>query len=419
MIRPLHSSLLGLACLLATACGDAGTGPSDGPPGDPPPLLTALPRALTPAETGIARAVNTFAFDLLRQAHAEDPTETIFLSPLSASMALGMTMNGAANGTFDAMRATLGFGDLTQEQINTGYQSLIRLLTELDPTSTMAIANSIWAEEGAPFLPAFMQAGRTWFDAEVRNVSFQNPATLIAVNTWVKEKTRGRIPKLLDQFDQDVVMTLLNAIFFKGAWRDRFNPSETRTSVFQAVSGNQSVPFMHRNGALGYSQSATFQAVDLLYGNGAFAMTVVVPREGRTLADLVTSLGPAEWEQLTTGFTQTWRELALPRFKLEYKRMLSADLIAMGMAPAFSALEADFSRMVAPPGRVMISSVLQKTMVEVNEEGTVAAAATAVQIVPVSMPSPIQVDRPFLLAIRERFSGTILFLGQVTKIPAA
>lgn len=410
----LRRGLGAAACLLAIGCGEPATGPSR----LPPPLLTALPRALTPAEAGISTAANAFAFELLRQAVREDPSATVFLSPLSASMALGMTMNGAANGTFDAMRSTLGFEGLAEAEINAGYQGLIRLLAELDPTTTMALANSIWAQTGAPFLPAFLTAGRTWFDAEVRNVAFEDPATLAAINNWVREKTAGRIPKLLESLDQDVVMTLLNAIFFKGAWREPFRPADTRPETFHGAGGPQTVPLMHRSGVIGYRETAEFQAAELLYGNGAFAMTVVLPREGRTVAALVEGLGPTAWQQLTGGFAERPIDFALPRFRLDHRRKLSADLVAMGMAPAFSEAEADFSRMIAPPPRVMISSVVQKTMLEVNEEGTVAAAATAVQIVPTSLPPSMRVDRPFLLAIRERFSGTILFLGQVTRIPA-
>lgn len=404
-----------VGCVLVLGCGEPATGPSR----TPPPLLTALPRALTPAEAGISTASNTFAFALLQQTVMQDPSATVFLSPLSASMALGMTMNGAANGTFDAMRSTLGFGNLSEEQINAGYQGLIKLLTELDPTTTMAIANSIWAQAGMPFLPTFMTAGQTWFDAEVRNVSFEDPATLTAINNWVKEKTAGRIPKLLESLDQDVVMTLLNAIFFKGAWREPFKPSDTRQETFHGTAGAQTVALMHRSGSVGYRETAEFQAAELLYGNGAFAMTVVLPRQGRSVADLVSGLGAAEWQQLTASLAEQRIEFALPKFRLEYGRNLSGDLMQMGMAPAFSEMEADFSRMVAPPLRLLISSVIQKTMLEVNEEGTVAAAATAVQVGPTSMPPSMRVDRPFLLAIRERFSGTILFLGQVTRIPAA
>ena len=405
----------GLALALLAACGGGSTGPSS----DPPPLLTALPRPLTAAETAIASASNRFALGLLAQARAADPEGTVFLSPLSATMALGMTLNGANGTTFDAMRTALGFGSLPQAEINAGYQGLLDLLASLDNSTDIRVANSIWAETGFPFLAAFVAAGRDWFDAEVRNVAFNDPATLDAVNGWVRDKTGGKIPKLLDQFDEQTVMTLLNAVYFKGSWRSAFDPSDTRTESFEAPAGPQSVAMMHREGAIQYAEDPLYQAVDLLYGNGGFGMTVVLPRPGVSLAGVLGEDPSAGWDALVARLTERTVTLAMPRFRLEYRRDLSDDLRSLGMAVAFDDQQAEFSRMAAPPIQLFLSSVLQKTFVDVNEEGTEAAAATAVQVGVTSLPQTfdMRVDRPFLVAIRERFSGTLLFLGQVTTIP--
>lgn len=401
--------------LAGTGC-DALSGPSKGPP----PLLTELPRPLTAAESGIAQAVNAFSFNLLGAAQAESPGATIFLSPLSASMALGMTMNGAAGTTFDQMRSVLGFGGLSQADINAGYKGFIELLAGLDRTSEMKVANSIWAMEGVPFVPAFLSAGRDWFGAEVQSVDFRNPATLVLVNDWVKTKTGGRIPKLLDRFDDDVVMALINAIYFKGAWRTPFDPRRTSAGTFRGTQGNQSVPMMRRTGEFFVSSHADYLAAELLYGNGAFAMTLVLPREGLTVPELTARLTPSAWANLVGNMTNAGNaELVMPKVRLEYTRPLNGDLMSLGMTDAFSESLADFSRLVVPPPRLMISSVLQKTFLEVNEVGTTAAAATVVQIVPTSVPPSYQFDRPFLLVLRERLSGTILFIGQITTIPPA
>lgn len=409
----------GLTAVLAlstAACAD-GTGPSR----QPPPLLTELPRPLTPAEAGIAQAANSFSFNLLRAAQADNPDTTIFLSPLSVSMALGMTLNGADGVTYDEMRATLGFGTLNQADINAAYQGLIGLLAELDHTSDMRVANSIWARHDAPILTDFLNAGRNWFDAEVQNVDFHDPATLVLVNNWVKEKTNGKIPKLLDSFDDpNLIMTLLNAIYFKGNWRSPFDPKETRPSTFRGVRGDQSVPMMHRSGTVLLTQHQDYTAGELLYGNGAFAMTLVLPAEGRNLRQLVEGLTPTTWATLVGSLVETDRvEVALPRLRLDYRRVLTSDLAGMGMPSAFSEQTADFSRLIQPPPRVLISSVIQKSFLEINEEGTTAAAATAVQIVPTSLPPSLRLDRPFLLVLRERLTGTILFIGQITNIPPA
>lgn len=405
-----------LLALVASACAD-GSGPSQ----QPPPLLTELPRPLTAAEAGIAQAVNSFSFNLLAAAQANAPAATIFLSPLSASMALGMTMNGAAGNTFDQMRSVLGFGALSQEEINAGYKGLIELLAGLDRTSDMLVANSIWAAEGVPFVPAFLSAGRDWFDAEVQDVDFSDPAALVLVNDWVKVKTGGKIPKLLDSFDPDIVMTLINAIYFKGSWRAPFDPKHTSPGTFRGTQGNQSVPMMRRTG--GFFVAAhhpDYQAAELVYGNGAFAMTLVVPREDKTVPEVAAGLTSATWAGLVAGMVEADRaELVMPKFRLDYTRPLKGDLEALGMTDAFAEQLADFSRLVVPPPQLLITSVLQKTFLDVNEEGTTAAAATAVQVGVTSAPVPVIIDRPFLLVLRERLSGTILFIGQISNIPPA
>jgi serpin B len=403
-------------CILSVlaGCGES-TGPSAAPP-----LLSALPRPLTVAESTLAAASNRFAFGMLAQARAEAPSATVFLSPLSASMALGMTLNGAAGETFDQMRAALGFGSLSQAEINAGYKGLLELLGGLDRTSELLVANSIWAESGFPFLPAFMTAGRDWFDAEVRNVSFADPAALDAVNAWVREKTSNKIPTLLDQIDRSTVMTLLNAVYFKGTWRQGFAKADTRTASFNGTDGSQPVPMMHQEEETLYAETAMYQAVDLLYGNGGFGMTIVLPRPGVALGEALGTDPAQEWAALHTRFSEQTVALSLPRFQLNYRRVLTPDLRSLGMVLAFDDHRADFSRMAAPPIQLFLSSVIQKTFVDVNEEGTEAAAATAVEVVQTSMPQThtMDVNRPFLVAIRERFSGTLLFLGQVTAIPA-
>lgn len=416
MTRWIRRGRLLLFLAVAGSGCDALSGPSKGPPA----LLTELPRPLTAAESGIAQAVNAFSFNLLAAAQAEAPAATIFLSPLSASMALGMTMNGAAGTTFDQMRTVLGFGALPQEEINAGYKGLIALLADLDRTSDMRVANSIWAREGVPFVPAFLSAGRDWFDAEVQSVDFNNPATLVLVNDWVKAKTGGKIPKLLDSFDPGIVMTLINAIYFKGSWREPFDSKHTSPGTFRGTQGNQSVPMMRRTGGFFLAGHPDHQAVELLYGNGAFAMTLLVPREGKTVPEVAAGLTPATWGSLVGGMREEYRaELVMPKFRLDHSRALRSDLEALGMSDAFADHLADFSRLVNPPPSLAISSVLQKTFLDINEQGTTAAAATAVNIVETSAPEPVIIDRPFLLVLRERLSGTILFIGQITNIPPA
>jgi serine protease inhibitor len=386
----------------------------------PPPLLQALPRSLSATESGLVTAGNQFGFDLLREVRRADPDSTIFLSPMSASMALGMTLSGAAGTTLDSLRVALRLGSAPVEEINAAYRSLIDLLRGLDETSQFRIANSIWAQAGFPFLQPFLDAGRTNFDAEIRNVDFAAPATLQAINDWARDKTNGKIPSILDQIG-DEVMFLINAIYFKGSWRLAFDPKDTHPAPFHDVDGTtHDVPTMslHPETTHRYAFTRDAEILELLYGNGAFAMTIVLPSRDRTLADATAGLDAARWAEWIGALQDQKMGLTLPKFRVEYKRELKDDLSALGMRIAFDPDRADFSGMAnIAPDRLYITRVTQKTFVDVNEEGTEAAAVTAVGIGPTSAPPTMTVDRPFLFAIRERFSGTILFLGQITRIP--
>lgn len=410
-----HRRLSIPAALLLAACTTS-TEESHGPP----PLLTALPRALSAAETRVVGAGNQFSFDLLHQARLGAPDENLFLSPVSVSMALGMTINGAGGSTFDSMRAAMRLPGATITEINAGYRSLIDLLGGLDPTSQFRIANSIWADAGTRFLPAFFAVARASFDAEVRALDFQAPATLGTINDWVKARTNGKIPTIVDDLSGGEVMFLINAIYFKGSWRLGFDPQRTQDAPFHGPNGAvQSVRTMLLEPELQrYTSTRDFEMVELLYGNGAFAMTIVLPRPDRTLADVTTGLDAARWAEWVADLHDRDIGLAMPKFTLEYQRSLKDDLSALGMRLAFDPDLADFSGMAnVGPGGLHITKVTHKTFVDVNEEGTEAAAATSVGIGPTSAPPVMRVDRPFLFAIRERLTGTILFLGQITRVP--
>jgi serine protease inhibitor len=405
----------GLLLAALTAC----SGVSDESKG-PPPLLTQLPRELSPPEARIIEAGNQFGFALFQEARRAAPSENLFLSPLSAGMALGMTLNGAAGATLDSMRVALRVGDASLEELNPGYRSLLDLLRGLDATSEFQIANSIWADVRFAFLSTFLDAGRTHFDAELRTLDLQAPASLDAINDWVKDHTRGKIAKILDQVSPDEVMFLINAIYFKGKWRLPFDPKQTHPGPFHPADGStQSVPTMHLEPRQHrYAAGADYEVVELLYGNGSFAMTIVLPGPGHPLAELVAGLDAERWNEWTGSLQDVKLGLTLPRFRLEYKRELKDDLSALGMRIAFDDQRADFSRMADPAGgRLFLTRATQKTFVDVNEEGTEAAAVTSIGVGVTSAPQTVAIDRPFLFVIRERLSGTIFFIGQLNRIP--
>lgn len=409
-----------LVCGLLLAAGACQ--PGDGTNGTtPPPLLTELPRSLSAAEQTLISADNQLGFDLLRKARAAAPDSNALLSPLSAGMALGMTLNGAAGTTLDSMRVALQLGSASIADINAGYRSLLVLLAGLDGTSQFAIANSIWTDAGFPVLSSFLDAGRTNFDAEVHTQDLQAPATVGAINDWVNRKTNGKIPTIVNHIADHEVMLLINAIYFKGAWRQGFDPAQTLAATFHASDGTtQSVPTMALGGHVGYAVTADAELVELPYGNGAFAMTIVLPGAGHTIADLVNGIDAAHFAEWVAQLHDAELGLTLAKFQFAYTRELKDDLSALGMRLAFDDTAADFSRMavLTPPERLFLTNVTQKTFVDVNEEGTVAAAVTSVGIARYSSRGiEVDVNRPFLFVLRERFSGTIFFVGQVNRIP--
>ena len=368
----------------------------------------------------VIAANNQFAFDLFARVRGRDPDHNLLLSPISAGLALGMALNGAAGTTFDAMRLALRLPAANLPELNAAYRSLIDLLRGLDRSVEFRIANSIWADVGWPFRTEFLEAGRQSFDAEVRSLDLQAPASLDLINDWVKEKTGGKIPQILESIAREEVMFLINAIYFKGSWRVGFDPTDTRSAPFHAAGGEtQSVPTMSLPPTpLRVGHLPECDLLELLYGNGTFAMTIVLPATGQSVGGLVAGLDGARWARWLASLAEREVGLALPRFRLEYQRELKDDLSDLGMQLAFDDSRADFSRMAElGVGNLYLTRVTQKTFVNLNEEGTEAAAATSVGVGVTSAPPVLSVDRPFLFVIRERLSGTIFFLGEIDRIP--
>lgn len=391
---------------------------SAGPDDDRPTKIEGLPRALSAGERELIARSNTFAFELLREVYRREAGPNVFLSPLSATMALGMTLNGAAHLTFDSMRVALGLEGLSQDAINRSYQSLVKLLLGLDPKVELAIANSTWANRHVPIVPAFTDAVRTWFDADARTVDFADPATLGAINRWAADHTNQRIPRVLDALEPDMVMILMNAVYFRGDWTNRFDAARTSAGPFR-LSGGETVPVAQMRGELPAAIRWQPDVVvgELPYGGQAFVMTIVLPNGDQSITDVVARLDDATWREWTrhldsVDYDKVERtQVVLPKLELEYEKRLNEALAAMGMGVAFDSDRADFSRLT--PARSYIDYVKQNTFLKIDEKGTEAAAVTTVGVRVVSAPPQLIVDRPYLLAIRERLSGTILFLGVI------
>jgi len=370
-------------------------------------------RELTTLEKRIVSSGNSFGLDLFKQVNADQAGQNVFISPLSVSMALGMTLNGANAATRDSMQKTLGFTGMSDQDINESYQSLIGLLTQIDPGVTMQIANSIWHRNSFAVQQSFINTNQLYFNAIVRGLDFANPTAPTTINTWVREATNGKIDGIVDPpIPPETMMFLINAVYYKGTWTYEFKKTDTHDSYFTLSDGTQKlVPMMTQTGKHRTAATTAAVALDLPYGTDRFSMMILLPLSGENIESFVSSLNEAALTQISEGFVESEIDIAVPKFKLEYKNSLKPMLARMGMSLAFSDF-ADFSK-INPSLSLCITDVKHKSYVEVNEEGTEAAAVTSVEVGVTSIGSSFRVDRPFVFLIREKKSGTILFVGKV------
>ena len=376
-----------------------------------------------PIDGSVVTANTQFGFNLFDEIRKTEQNKNIFISPFSVSLALAMTLNGAAGETEQAMTNTLQLQGLDSEAINVGYAGLRHTLLIADPKVTLAIANSLWARQGVPFNQNFLQRNAQFFGAEISTLDFTNPRTVETINQWVDTNTNGKITKILDEIDPSKVLFLINAIYFKGTWQREFNPSRTRDGTFYLPNGNKKqVPMMRQERQYPYYRGENFQAISLAYGDGRMRMYIFLPDRESDLNGLLENLNAESWENWMSRFHGQDVSLVMPKFKLEYERNLNDTLKALGMNIAFEPRLADFSRMADLEilgENLYIGEVLHKTFVEVNEEGTEAAAVTSVGVAETSAvsppPIPFIVDRTFFFAIRDNETKTVLFMGIVVE----
>jgi serine protease inhibitor len=375
----------------------------------------------TPGLTGdVSTPLNDFGLRLLH-ALTDGGGKNVMVSPLSVSLALAMTYNGAAGDTRIAIAKTLGAASLTDEAFNRNNRSLLDAIEKADPAVRMEVANALWTQSGFPINPDFLKLNRDFYDASVESLDFMsNPQNAVdTINAWVNENTHAKIPKILSDVSRATVVVLTDAVYFKGHWSVPFDVKMTETRTFHLQSGAMvKAPMMIQTGEYPYFENDVFQAIRLSYGNGRFVMYVFLPRKPGGLPDLLRALDQPHWREWTGKLGERKGRIVLPKFESTYSQRLDDALKSMGMDIAFHE-KADFSRIHPPPPPLLISEVEHKTYVKVDEEGTEAAAATSVGIVALSVlvrPPPFEmvVDHPFFCAIAEQQSGALLFGGVVT-----
>ncbi|HEY9167638.1 MAG TPA: serpin family protein [Candidatus Kryptonia bacterium] len=376
-------------------------------------------RELTPLEKQNVNQSNHFSFSLFNTVNKAETGNNVFISPLSVSYALGMVLNGADRTTKSQIDSMLGWNGVSDDDINSSYETLSDYLINLDPKVTMNIANSIWYKKGVPVEANFLNVNNKYFSAEVSALDFASPDAVTTINSWVDAKTNHKISKVLDTIPRDEVMYLINAIYFNGSWKYKFDEANTTNSPFYSDDGNtNTIELMHTQTDFPYCENEEYQAVELPYGDSLYSMVVILPKAGISIEQLSTAFNQSDFENIGSRLSVYPVEISLPRFELNYNRLLNADLKSMGMIDAFDPSKADLSR-ICKALSLYVTDVDHITYVKVNEAGTEAAAVTVVGIgATIAEPSSVtmNVDRPFLFLIHERNSGAILFMGKVVKL---
>jgi len=367
----------------------------------------------------VISAGNSFGFKFFNRISSIQKDSNVILSPFSVSMAFGMLLNGANGPTLDSLEQALGDAGMSLDDINNTYKNASTFLTTLDPNTTFQNANSIWYRFGFSVLPAFVNTNRIYFDAEVDSLDFNSSGAVQTINNWVNTKTNGKIRTVLEgAIPSDVLMYIINAIYFKGSWTNKFDSLATTNAPFTCTDGSKvSCKMMRQENTFAYYEDKIVQAVDLPYGNQSFSMTIVLPAAGTSINQFVSALTQDQWNAIISKLNSTDIILNMPQFKLEYSKSLNDDLKVLGMGIVFDKGRADLSN-INPARKLFVSDVFHKTYLSVSEQGTEAAAVTVVDIRNTSAnPEKINVkiNRPFVFVIRENNSGTIVFIGKIVE----
>ncbi len=382
------------------------------------PVLTPKSLELTEESPYVIDRSNGFGIELFKEV-AEEETGNFMISPLSASVALTMLLNGCDGSTYDQIKGMLNYPeDLTLNEINETYKTLVSQLLEADNKVTLALANAIFYRDGFIVKEPFLNSMQTGFSAYIRSLDFNSPSALDEINGWASDNTNGKIEEVLQSISADAVMFIMNALYFKGDWAYKFDEALTGDKPFYP-DGSGTIMVSTMNGEVGAKIYSTdgYMAVELPYGRTNYTMVIIVPEDN--LTDLCSSFDIDEWNSLTDGLGGQDEfgnvEVSMPVFKFSYEKYLNDQLKSMGMTDAFDDFRADLTGI--SDEHIYVSFVKQNTFIEVNEEGTEAAAVTTIGINLLNAGTPqtpvFNIDKSFLFAIRERTTNTILFIGQV------
>ncbi len=382
-----------------------------------------LALSLFTQSTLCAWGADSFDFDLYKNLAATKTNENLLYSPYSVSSALTMTYIGSQKATKEAMAKVLSLSGKSDEEIKNAAKADLDSLKKLENGTVLEIANALFANKNIDFKKEFLEENQKYFYAGTQSMDFAAADAVNKINDWVSEKTHKKIEKIIDKIGDDAILYLINAIYFKGAWQDQFKKENTAEANFHSSEGPpKKIPMMSLyQSHYSYLENDDCQAVFLPYKDGRLGLYVILPKKNKKLDVFEQSLDHKTWEKMTAAFKSRQGNFKMPRFKIENSMKLKENLSKLGMEEAFDQSKADFTNMTNEKNRVFINDVIHKTYMDVNEEGTEAAAVTAVEMCMTSArmdpesPFEMTCDRPFFIAMQDRETQKLLFLGHVTN----
>lgn len=370
-------------------------------------------RVPEPMDTELNKAILNFTWNMFKESSNNEGN--LMISPPSAYLALAMTLNGADNDTKTEMLKALSADNIALEDVNIGLNDWMNSLMSKNRIAKLSITNSIWHREGFNANKDFLQTNADYYSAYIKSLNFSDASAPDTINKWVKEATNETIDKIVDEISDDVMMYLINAIYFKGDWKEQFAANKTQNAEFKTPTGVVKTDFMNRRGEIDYLQSNGITGVVLPYLDEQFAFVGLLPVEGKTPKDLIYDLSALDLLSLMKNKEAKNIELSLPKFESSYEDSLNNELSNLGMNIAFDPYKADFSLMREDLEKdLYISGVKQKTYIKVDEKGTEASAVTSVTLETTSMPVELPrvvFDRPFVYGIVDVTTGIPLFIG--------
>ena len=375
-----------------------------------------VPINLTQDQVALIESGNSFAFDIfMKILSGAGENENVMISPLSISYALSMTLNGADGATRDSMLKALRMNGITPDEINDSYKNLTGALLSVDKRVLISIANSVWVEKNFTVKKSFTDILTNYYDAESRSFDINDAAAPDKINVWIEDKTNGLIKEMIDKLEDNTVMLLINAIYFKGKWKSQFDKSKTVEMPFFKSGGNQvEVPMMKQKNDFRVHEGDGFVVAEFPYGQGNFVMDIIIPNDQSGFNNTLAMISDENYTSWINQMNKRETDLSFPRFKYGFRKKLKDTLTDMGMGIAFTD-GADFSN-INDMYDLLINDVAHQSFIETNEEGTEAAAATVVEIGLTSAPPTplvLKLDHPFIYIIRETTTNTIIFMGRV------